>query len=47
MGQEAGRRRSSLQVEETSLVDGLAHIKEGGLHDVKNTNLIFGAGKWP
>ncbi|KAK7602608.1 hypothetical protein V9T40_008197 [Parthenolecanium corni] len=44
MGQEAGRRRSSLQIEEASLVDGLVHLKEGGLHDSKHANLLFGTG---
>lgn len=46
MGQEAGKRRSSLQAEEASFVDGLPLINECGVYESsKNTNVLYNTGK--
>lgn len=46
MGQEAGRRRSSLQVEEVSLIDGSPLSNENCAYETsKNVNTMFGSGK--
>ncbi|XP_065199879.1 C-myc promoter-binding protein isoform X2 [Planococcus citri] len=45
MGQEAGKRRSSMQAEEISLNDGLPLINENCVYETsKNINMIFGSG---
>lgn len=47
MGREAGKRRSSLQVEDTSLNDGLPLINENCVYEAsKNINIMFGSGKY-
>lgn len=44
IGQEASRRRSSLQIDDTSLIDGFPHVNNGIIHDPssKNASIVFG-----
>ncbi len=44
VGQEAGKRRFSVQVEDMSLVDGVQPTSES-IHDALKNN-IYGTGKW-
>ena len=47
IGQEAGKRRSSLQIEDASLNEGLPLINENSTYEAsKNINIMFGSGKY-